>query len=174
MNSSHPSALSRRSKSIRAVSGQPGCLVGLATRFGPYVLVVGGTLGDDSIVLSPAENSGIDVTLNDVSLGVFQPTSRLVAYGQDGDDDIQVAGSIGRAAWLYGGDGHDRLKGGAGDDVLLGGDGEDFLAGGNGRDLLLGGTGADRILGNAGDDILIAGTTDFDAHETSLALIMQE
>ena len=77
-------------------------------------------------------------------------------------------------AWLYGDDGNDRLKGGAGHDVLLGGAGDDLLSGNDGRDLLIGGTGADRIVGDAADDILIAGTTDFDAREAALALIMQE
>ena len=104
----------------------------------------------------------------------FSPTGRIVAFGGAGDDDIQVAGNISLPAWLYGEAGNDRLKGGASNDVLLGGAGDDFLAGDSGRDLLIGGTGADRILGNAGDDILIAGTTDFDANEAALALIMQE
>src|SRR5207249_2896173 len=79
--------------------------------------------------------------------------------GQAGDDDIRVSGSITLAAWLYGGDGNDRLEGGAGDNVLLGGDGDDTLIGGTGRNLLIGGRGVDHLAGNGGDDLLIGGTT---------------
>jgi Ca2+-binding RTX toxin-like protein len=89
-------------------------------------------------------------------------------------DDLPSDNTVSLSAWLYGEGGNDRLKGGASNDVLMGGAGDDFLAGDNGRDLMIGGTGADRILGNAGDVILIAGTTDFDANEAALALIMQE
>mgnify|MGYP002065631757 CR=1 FL=1 len=42
-----------------------------------------------------------------------------------GNDTIQVSGSIGLPAWLYGGEGNDRVKGGAGDDVIAGGTGND-------------------------------------------------
>jgi Ca2+-binding RTX toxin-like protein len=90
------------------------------------------------------------------------------------DDDIQVAGGISLPAWLYGGDGNDRLNGGNGNNVLLGGAGDDLLVGGSGRDLLIGGTGADRMIGNGGDDILIGGITSYDADPIALAAIMAE
>src|SRR5262249_53626620 len=67
-------------------------------------LIAGGTLGDDHIHFSPVGGSGIRVQINGVSEGIFAPTGRLVAYGQAGDDDIQVAGGITLPAWLYGGD----------------------------------------------------------------------
>jgi Ca2+-binding RTX toxin-like protein len=85
-----------------------------------------------------------------------------------------VAGSISLPAWLYGGDGNDRLKGGSGNNVLEGGAGDDLLVGGSGRDLLVGGGGADRMIGNGGDDILIGGTTSFDGNDGALAAIMAE
>lgn len=136
-------------------------------------LFVGGTTGNDTIVISPAGNAGaVQVQLNGSSLGTFTPTARVIAYGQAGDDDIQVAGSIELPAWLYGDSGADRLKGGKSDDVLLGGDGDDLLVGGGGRDLLIGGHGADRIVGNADDDILIAGFTQFDQDHEHLCDIM--
>ena len=139
------------------------------------VLVVGGTTGNDSILFSPVGNSGsIEVTINGVSQGIFVPTGRVVAFGQAGNDDIQVAGSITNSAWLFGGAGNDRLKGGAGNDVLIGGDGDDLIVGGDGRDLLIGGFGADRLVGNAADDILIAGTTAHDANDAALCAIMRE
>jgi Ca2+-binding RTX toxin-like protein len=139
------------------------------------MLVVCGTPQDDQVVITPVGNTGaVVVHLNGQSLGSFTPTSRLVVYGQAGDDDIQVAGSIALPAWLYGGDGNDRLKGGDGNDVLLGGDGDDLLVGGSGRDLLIGGRGADRILGNGDDDILIAGLTKWDENQIALGAILAE
>jgi Ca2+-binding RTX toxin-like protein len=81
-----------------------------------------------------------------------------VVYGQDGNDNIQVAGGVRLPAWLYGGNGNDRLKGGKGDDFLFGGAGNDNLLGGQGNDLLVGDAGADRLVGNAGNDVLVAGS----------------
>ncbi len=125
---------------------------------GQIALYVGGMIGADDIQISPGDNAGdIEVEINGVSEGMFAPTGRIVVFGQAGDDEIQVSGSITNSAWLDGGVGNDRLKGGAGHDVLLGEDGDDLLAGGSGRDLLIGGRGSDRIVGNADDDILIAG-----------------
>lgn len=138
-------------------------------------LVVGGTDGNDHIVFHPGEVEGdVVVVLNGVSLGPFQPTGRLVAFGQGGDDTIQVSGSLSLSAWLYGDEGNDRVKGGAGHDLLFGGLGDDLLVGGSGRDLLIGGFGADRIVGNSDDDILIAGRTAYDAHDAALCAIMAE
>jgi len=45
--------------------------------------------------------------------------SRVVVYAGPGNDDGTVAGSITLPAWLYGGDGNDRLKGGNGNNVLV-------------------------------------------------------
>ncbi|MEX0613176.1 MAG: PKD domain-containing protein, partial [Pirellulales bacterium] len=138
-------------------------------------LVVGGTLGDDRINFKPGDHPGeILVSMNGVSHGPFTPTGRLVAFGQAGDDELEAAGSITLAAWLYGDAGNDRLKGGAGHDVLFGGDGDDLLVGGSGRDLLIGGLGADRIIGNADDDILIAGFTMHDSNMEAIRKIMDE
>ncbi|MEX2173577.1 MAG: SBBP repeat-containing protein [Pirellulaceae bacterium] len=142
---------------------------------GTTALVVGGTTGDDQIHFGPGPNAGeIEVQLNGSSLGVFSPTGRLLAFGQAGNDNLQVAGSISLSAWLYGDAGKDRLKGGSGHDILSGGEGDDLLVGGSGRDLLIGGGGADRVVGNADDDILIAGATAYDAHQHALCAIMAE
>ncbi len=125
-------------------------------------LYVGGTASNDTIVISPVGNAGaVEVQINGVSQGTFSPTGHILAFGLAGDDDIQITGSISRAAWLFGDAGDDRLKGGAGNDILDGGTGADLLVGGSGRDLLIGGAGADRLVGNADDDILIAGVVDF-------------
>jgi hypothetical protein len=136
-------------------------------------LVVGGTTDSDVIVFNPQGNSGdIQVLINGVSEGVFHPTGLIIAYGQAGDDDIQVAGSIPLQSWLFGNDGNDRLKGGAGGSILLGGAGDDLLIGGNGRSILIGGDGQDRLVGGSGDDILIGGSTSFDNNATFLCALM--
>jgi len=138
-------------------------------------LVVGGTAGNDTIQFIPSGSSGdVTVKLNGTSLGTFHPTSRIVAYGYDGNDDLQTAGAIALPVWLDGGDGNDRLKGGDGNNVLVGGAGDDLVVGGNGRDLLIGGTGADKMIGNGGDDILIGGTTSYDGNQAALIAIMAE
>lgn len=138
-------------------------------------LVVGGTTQDDHILFNPGVASeDVAVKIDGASLGIFQPTGSLIAYGQAGNDTIELAASIELAAWLYGNAGDDRLKGGAGHDVLLGGDGADLLVGKSGRDILIGGMDADRIIGNADDDILIAGYLTFMDLEHALCAIRQE
>jgi Ca2+-binding RTX toxin-like protein len=116
----------------------------------------------------------VEARIDGSLLGTFAPSGRILVYAQAGNDDVQVAGGINLSAWLYGGDGNDRLKGGDGNDVLLGGDGDDLLIGGSGRDLLIGGEGADRLLGNADDDILIAGLTQWDGNQAALGAILAE
>jgi PKD repeat protein len=142
---------------------------------GQTALAVGGTADNDTLVVSPASGTNqVQVNLDGAALGAYAPTARILIFAQTGNDDVQVAGSVGLSAWLYGGDGQDRLKGGGGNDVLLGGDGDDLLVGGDGRDILIGGLGADRLVGNADDDILIAGTTAFDGNQAALAAILSE
>jgi PKD repeat protein len=136
-------------------------------------LVVSGTAADDTIVFAPQGNKGeIKVLINGVSQGTFHPTGHLIVYGLDGDDDIQVAGSIELDAWLFGDAGNDRLKGGAGASILVGGDGNDDLIGGSGDDILIGGRGMDRLVGGSGDDILIGGATTFDRNTLVLCALV--
>jgi hypothetical protein len=124
-------------------------------------LVVNGTTGDDSILISPA-TGGVQVFFNGVSKGFFSPTGRIIVYGYDGNDSIELAGSVPNAAWLYGDEGNDSLNLGNGGGIAFGLAGADNLHGGSGRDILVGGDGADRIVGNAGDDILISSLTIYD------------
>jgi Ca2+-binding RTX toxin-like protein len=136
-------------------------------------LLIGGTAANDVITVNPGgKGPGVSVVLNGASLGQFNPTSRIVAYGYAGNDDITVASGVTLPAWLYGGDGNDRLKGGSGNNVILGGAGDDLLVGGSNRDILIGGTGADRLVGNAQDDILIAGQTLYDTDEAALTAVL--
>lgn len=141
-------------------------------------LMVGGTTGKDTIVFNPkgkqsANGSTIAVKINGKSLGVFTGVTGLVAFGQAGNDNIQVAGSIKVSAELHGDDGNDRIKAGAGDDIVTGDAGDDHVDGGTGNDIVIGGEGADRILGGPGDDILVAGATSFDANTEALNSILE-
>jgi hypothetical protein len=130
----------------------------LAVQLQGDTLVVGGTEGDDSIGFTRAGDAhSVAVSLGGQSLGTFTGVNRIVAFGQAGDDNIQIDGSITLTAELYGGAGNDSLHGGAGNDILDGGDGDDLVEGGQGLDVLVGGAGADRVNGNADEDVLIAG-----------------
>jgi Ca2+-binding RTX toxin-like protein len=108
------------------------------------VLFVGGTNGDDVIVVKPGTTSAyLDVVVNGVDRGQFPVTSNGV--------------SIGRII-VYGNDGNDTLTGGGGNTFMDGGDGNDSLNGGGGRDVQIGGLGQDVLNGGKGDDVLIGGT----------------
>lgn len=142
---------------------------------GTTALYVGGTTGDDDILVKPVDGAGaVEAIINGVSQGSFIPSGRIVVFAQSGNDDVQVAGSVENSAWLYGGQGDDRLKGGNGNDVLLGEEGDDLIVGGKGRDFAIGGYGADRIVGNADDDILIAGRLEFARRDQALYDILDE
>jgi Ca2+-binding RTX toxin-like protein len=146
-----------------------------ATVQGVSDAALSGTVGNDTIVLSPVGNSGtVSVKLNGKLVGTYTPTGRLRVYGLAGDDDLQISGAITAPLWLSGGDGNDRLNGGNGPNVLLGGAGNDLLLGGTGRDLMIGGAGADQLVGNGGDDLMIGGTTAFDADDPALKAVVAE
>ena len=136
-------------------------------------LVVTGTAGDDHIQFTPG-GGALQAQVQGVPNGRFNPNGRIIAYGMAGDDDIKVVGGISLPAWLFGGDGNDRLQGGGGDSVLVGGAGDDQLIGGKGSDVLIGGLGADQLVGNSGDDLLIAGATAFDDSLEALDAILAE
>jgi len=141
------------------------------------VLVVAGTLGNDTIVVVPqgkqaATNTSVKVLLNGKSLGSFTGVNSIMVFGVDGNDNIQLPGALKVPATLDGGAGNDRLKGAAGSDLLLGGDGNDSLNGHTGNDVLIGGLGADQLQGGPGEDILIAGTTVFDADPAALQSLL--
>lgn len=141
------------------------------------VLIVAGSLGNDTIVVVPQgkqapQDASMKVLLNGKSLGSFTGVDSIAVYGLDGNDNIQLPGALKVPAMLDGGAGNDRLKGAAGNDLLLGGPGNDSLNGHTGNDVLIGGLGADQIQGGPGDDLLIAGTTSFDAHPAALASLL--
>lgn len=126
---------------------------------GHMLLAIGGTAKNDFILLNPGfgKNGGIRVTMGGKLQGIFTGAERIEVFCGDGNDFVQIAGSISVDAWLDGGNGNDRLNSAKGNDVLMGGSGRDWLNAGQGNDMLLGGDDNDFLLGQFGNDILIGG-----------------
>src|SRR5262249_11134342 len=134
------------------------------------VLVIGGTTGNDQIVVRPGGRGGtLGVWLNGVSLGQFEPEERIEIYGQAGGgtirlDEATIRGKkvqVSVPAVLDGGTGQDVISaaGSVANNILLGRDGNDTLTGGQGRDLLIGGSGLDVLYAQGDGDLLIGGST---------------
>lgn len=133
-------------------------IVIVASRMQGDNLIVGGTSGNDTISFEPGPNPGdIEAFLNGVSLGIYQPTGELRAFGDAGDDTIIVDAAITLATNLKGEEGNDTILGGAGPDRITGGDGDDNLSGRNGDDFIKGNSGVDTISGGADNDELFGG-----------------
>jgi len=142
-------------------------------------LAVGGSVGNKTILLTPADSAGdIKVKYNGTALGSYHPTGHILVYGQAGNDIIQLkSATIGTTtyyitvpAFLYGGStGNDILdaRGSTANNVLTGGGGKNTLYGGRGRDLLIAGTGAATLNAGVRDDLLIGGSTNYDIGSTS-------
>jgi VCBS repeat-containing protein len=142
------------------------------------VLFAGGTAGRDRIEFSPGAGAGeVLVRVNRQDFGPFTSVNQLFAFGNDGNDTLQVATSaMLPQARLHGGGGNDQLFGGlnsdilrgeagrdvlygyAGADTLYGGDHDDVLNGHRGNDSLFGDAGNDRLNGAEGDDLLRGGS----------------
>jgi Ca2+-binding RTX toxin-like protein len=124
-------------------------------------LFVGGSNGNDTIeVRRGSSASRIQVVINGVSRGEFDRAniSRVIVYGNDGNDTITVSTDMDPINTVLSGDaGDDVLRGGGGNNFLDGGDGNDKLYGGAGRDMLVGGWGQDTLEGAGDDDVLIGG-----------------
>jgi Ca2+-binding RTX toxin-like protein len=129
---------------------------------GKVILMVGGSSGDDDIELERGYTAGIvRLELDERDFNTpklkqnFADVSRIVVYGQDGDDDIHIDDNVGPVpVEFYGGAGKDELDGGDGDDLLDGGAGDDDLDGKDGNDVLRGRHGNDDLEGGRGDDVL--------------------
>jgi hypothetical protein len=96
--------------------------------------VVGGNLGDDTIVLG-AFASG-------AGSSVFETT----VLGGEGADFINAGGVAGTGGGLT-------IEGGAGNDTIVGSDRDDVIGGGAGDDQVWGDGGADTMSGNGGANI---------------------
>ncbi|MEX2142570.1 MAG: RHS repeat-associated core domain-containing protein [Pirellulales bacterium] len=146
-------------------------------------LVVGGLAAVDDLILFEPEPNGARVRLyyNGSDMGSFNFNGSIAAYGQTGDDLIQVSPFLGVPALLFGQEGNDILVGGAANDILVGSLGDDILYGSGGRDLLFGGLGADYLQGSdfsgasPGDDsdLLLADFSVFDYDIAFLAGVYQ-
>ena len=68
----------------------------------------------------------------------------------------------------------DTIVGNSLDNILMGMNGNDTINGDSGRDMLIGGTGADALTGGLGEDLMIAGTTSYDAIQSSLYQVFNE
>jgi extracellular elastinolytic metalloproteinase len=165
----------------RQVTVVPAAVQDDPLRPGQMMLVGGGTTGDDRIGVQRQSQVGYVVVIETRGTPVSEwdgafavPVGRVVVYGGDGNDEIDVNDNVTAEAWLFGGAGDDHLEGGGGNNVLVGGDGNDSLTGGRGRDLLIGGAGSDDILGKGGDDILVGGTTAWDVNQAALNALLQE
>ncbi len=134
---------------------------------GDSTLFVGGTEGDDLIVLSLDDQEASLATINGEDSGPFDGVDQVVAFGLGGDDRIQTVGLGAVASRVEAGAGDDTVVtgagadtvfGGAGDDLITGNDGDDELDGQEGDDVLEGNAGADTLLGDAGEDTLDGGS----------------
>ena len=157
-----------------------GAVVGSDPYHGGTTLVVAppvaGTAHNKITVQSGS--AGVWAVVDGVATAPVPGVSRVVVYGNEGDDDIKVADTAAIPVEFFGGEGNDRLKGGVLEDVLSGDEGDDMLVGAAGRDFLVGGDGADKIVGDAEDDILVGGIYDafyyFDLRRDAAAGIMRE
>ena len=145
---------------------------------GRTMLIVKGSNLDDLIEVKSrgnGKNQVLDVFINGMLDGSFaMPTSRIVVYGQAGNDSIKVNDDIKVDTWLMGGDGNDLLVSGKGNSILIGGAGDDDLRSGTGRDILIGGLDRDLLFGGKDENILIAGYSDFENNEAALQDIQRE
>ncbi len=148
-------------------------------------LVVGGTTGNDTVTVQPADASGtVDVVINGQDQGKYYVSGQVVVYGQSGNDVLQVVPlnanggttPLALPVMLFAGTGNDTLdaRGASGPTVLVGGGGNDTLYGGSGRNILIAGAGASTLYGGTADDLLIAGTTSFDTNVATLATLRAE
>jgi Ca2+-binding RTX toxin-like protein len=149
---------------------------------GQNALFVGGTSGDDVIVVQRGTTSAyIDVVINGVDQGEFPVTSggvpigRIIVYGNAGNDTITINTNVGAIdAVIYGGDGNDTITGGAGSTFADGGDGNDLITANGSRDVLVGGLGQDTLNAGKDDDILIGGVYLFSGDLDTVYGLMKE
>jgi VCBS repeat-containing protein len=67
---------------------------------GQTALFVGGTSGNDTVDFTASGKSGIAVTLNGVSEGVYSPTGPLIVFGQGGKDVVDEGSGVKNSVYL--------------------------------------------------------------------------
>jgi Ca2+-binding RTX toxin-like protein len=145
---------------------------------------LGGTIGNDTIAITPVAGGGVMVGMNFVNYGSFFPTGHVLVFGQSGNDIIKTAAQtingvltyVNVPLLIFAGNGNDILNvsGSIANNVLVGSTGTDRLIGGQGRDILIGGSGASTLNAGSGGDILIGGTTAYDNNAAALAALLAE
>lgn len=95
-------------------------------------VTVKGTGADDVLRVDAGNPGAAQVIVNNVLAGVVSNPRSITMLGMNGNDRLEVDGTIG--ATLNGGSGDDSLQGGSGNDVLAGASGWDVLQGGPGND----------------------------------------
>jgi Ca2+-binding RTX toxin-like protein len=98
----------------------------------------------------------VDAFLNGGFIGRYEPVSKVLVWGLDGNDDIQIDPKVNLPA------------------ILIGDKGNDSNVGSTANDILIGGAGADSQIGNNGDDLLVGGSTQFDHDISALARLSKE
>ena len=140
--------------------------------------IVAGTL--EGVFRMPISSPGVWAEFGATSL----PNAAIWDLDYDAADDILMAGTMGRGAWIFanvsagqqtnnpvpgsggqvtfvddgdtmiGSDGDDFVVSSTGNDIINAGGGNDVILAGDGNDSILGGSGSDSIDGQAGDDTL--------------------
>ncbi len=146
---------------------------------GKTALYIYGTGSSDTIVVNPATGTGVapgsvNVLINNLSRGIFDPTSRIIIHGVAGNETIGVSAKVTTPSFIYGGRGNDTLWGGGGPNVIIGGVGNNALYGGLGRSILIAGASGSILAAGGGDALLIAGTTNYSANDAALLAILNE
>ncbi len=127
------------------------------------VLTVGGTSGDDLILLvgdSAIQNKitvytrhysgdGNNQVSESEKVGTFAGVKSIVVNGGDGDDFLIANDRVRIPATYNGGKGNDLIQAGYGNDVVNGDAGNDTLFGGRGNDKSNGGDGDDTFIATA-------------------------
>jgi Ca2+-binding RTX toxin-like protein len=152
-----------------ATVAEPATLAATATFANGTLTLLGDAL-DNTLTVGRDSAGLLLVNGGMVPVGGGTPTvdntTLIQAFGQGGDDSIELDESVGALprGQLFGGGGNDTIDGGsagdqlfgqAGDDALFGHGGMDFLFGGTENDLLVGGAGDDQLYGESGDDRLV-------------------
>ena len=178
------SPVGTQSVTVQAVALEADPLVA-----GAAALFIGGTTGNDTIIIKPTNLAGtsVSVSINGVAQpgGPFAPTGlHLIVYGQAGKDTIEEetntvsaqTAAVAIKAVLFAGSGNTTLSvaGSNVGNVLVGGAGNNTLRGRTGADILIGGPGADSLTSGSGGDLLIAGATTYDANLSALLSLLAE
>lgn len=120
------------------------------------VLVIAGTAASDTLLVGVGPTAGtLQVALNGKVVGTYATPTRMMIYGGTGNDVITVNNGVTAAAYIFGGDGNDKITGGGGKNVLIGGKDADTLYG-----------------APSSENLFISGYTSFDDDPaTALALL---